>query len=243
MRASRYLEDEPPRVHPLFQLSDRAASPFPSDMFTVGDGLAFLWRYAAGFELRDHYCDRSLITSNYHAVAVQLHRPLTNGLQLHSSYTLSKASDNGQSSSIYPSNNYPSNPLDVSDDHGPADFDARHKFTASAVWSAASLRSNRRLVRAILDRFTISTILLARSGLPYSAGVGGASVDGLRAGITGGGQPGLSHFRCSRATSFDCRRSSMWTSGSHSGFGSRTRRTWRSSLTRSTFSTVHRFLS
>jgi fermentation-respiration switch protein FrsA (DUF1100 family) len=35
--SSQYLEDEPPRVHPLFQLSDRAASPFPSDIFTVVD--------------------------------------------------------------------------------------------------------------------------------------------------------------------------------------------------------------
>jgi hypothetical protein len=31
------LQDEPPRVHPLFQLSDRAASPFPSDIFAVAD--------------------------------------------------------------------------------------------------------------------------------------------------------------------------------------------------------------
>ena len=35
--SSHYLEDEPPRVHPLFQLSERAASPFPSDIFTVVD--------------------------------------------------------------------------------------------------------------------------------------------------------------------------------------------------------------
>jgi hypothetical protein len=35
--SSHYREDEPPRVHPLFQLSDRAASPFPTDIFTVVD--------------------------------------------------------------------------------------------------------------------------------------------------------------------------------------------------------------
>src|SRR4029453_14966618 len=35
--SSHYLEDEPPRVHPLFQLSVRAASPFPSDIFTLVD--------------------------------------------------------------------------------------------------------------------------------------------------------------------------------------------------------------
>jgi hypothetical protein len=36
-KTSHDLADEPPRVHPLFQLSDRAASPFPSDIFTVVD--------------------------------------------------------------------------------------------------------------------------------------------------------------------------------------------------------------
>ena len=44
---------------------------------------------------------RSLIESKYHAVAVQLNRRLTKGLQFESSYTLSKATDNGQSSAIY----------------------------------------------------------------------------------------------------------------------------------------------
>jgi hypothetical protein len=31
------IQEEPPRVHPLFELSVRSASPFPSDMFTVVD--------------------------------------------------------------------------------------------------------------------------------------------------------------------------------------------------------------
>ena len=35
--SSLYSKDEPPRVHPLFQLSERAASPFPTDIFTVVD--------------------------------------------------------------------------------------------------------------------------------------------------------------------------------------------------------------
>jgi hypothetical protein len=129
---------------------------------------------------------RSLITSKYHAVAIQVHRRLRNGLQFDGSYTLSKATDNGQSSSIYASNNYPSNPLDLSVDLGPADFDARHKVTATAVWSFDSL--------SIFNGFTVSTVLFAMSGEPYSAGVRGGAAGGLRAGITGGGQPGLSRF-------------------------------------------------
>ena len=137
---------------------------------------------------------RSLIKSKYHAVAVQLNRRLTKGLQFESSYTLSKATDNGQSSAIFPGNNYPSNPLDLSADQGPSDFDARHKFTATAVWSSASLWSNHRLAHSIFNGFTVSTVFFAKSGAPYSAGVGGTAPGGLRAGITGGGMPSLSRF-------------------------------------------------
>jgi hypothetical protein len=137
---------------------------------------------------------RSLITSKHHAVAVQLNRRLTEGLQFESSYTLSKATDNGQSSSIFPGSNYPSNPFDLSADHGPSDFDARHKFTATAVWSSASRWSNHRLAHAILKGFTTSMVFFAKSGAPHSAGVGGSPAGGLRAGITGGGGPSLSRF-------------------------------------------------
>ena len=100
----------------------------------------------------------------------------------------------GRAPRSYASNNYPSNPLDVSADQGPADFDARHKFTATAVWSPASLWSNHRLARAMFNGFTVSTVIFAKSGAPYSPGVGGSPAGGLRAGITGGGMPSLSRF-------------------------------------------------
>jgi hypothetical protein len=123
-----------------------------------------------------------------------LTRRLTKGLQFESSYTLSKATDNGQSSSIFPGNNYPSNPFDLSADQGPSDFDARHKFTATAAWSSASRRSNHGLAHTILNGFTISSVFFAKSGAPYSAVVGGSADGGLRAGITGGGAPSLGRF-------------------------------------------------
>ena len=100
----------------------------------------------------------------------------------------------GRVPSIFPGSNYPSNPLDLSADQGPSDFDARHKFTATAVWSSASLWSNHRLAHAIFNGFTVSTVFFAKSGAPYSAGVGGSPAGGLRAGITGGGLPSLSRF-------------------------------------------------
>jgi hypothetical protein len=137
---------------------------------------------------------RSLIKSNYHGFVIQLNRRLMKGLQFDGAYTLSKATDNGQSSlSFVSSGNYPSNPLDLSADRGPADFDGRHKFTAAMVWFPSPLGSHR-LPKSIFDGFTVSAVFFARSGEPYSAGVGGSAAGGLRAGITGGGLPSLSRF-------------------------------------------------
>jgi len=73
-------------------------------------------------------------------------------------------------------------------------FDVRHKITATAVWSSASLWSNGGLTRSIFNGFTVSTVLVAMSGVPYSAAVGGGAAGGLRAGLTGGGLPDLGRF-------------------------------------------------
>jgi Carboxypeptidase regulatory-like domain len=135
----------------------------------------------------------SLIESDYHAFVVHLNRRLAKTLQFDSSYTLSKASDNGQSSTSFISPNYPSNPLDVSADQGRSDFDTRHKFTAAAVWSPPPA-SNHGLARAMFSGITISTVFFAKSGEPYSAGVGGSPAGGLRMGIAGTGSPRLGRF-------------------------------------------------
>jgi Carboxypeptidase regulatory-like domain/TonB dependent receptor-like, beta-barrel len=138
---------------------------------------------------------RSLIKSDYHAFVLQLNGRPTNTLQFGSSYTLSTASDSGQNStSFVSSSNYPSNPLDLSADQGPSDFDARHKITANAVWSPSSFSLDHRLARSIVNGLTLSSVFLATSGEPYSAGVAGSAAGGLRAGITGGGLPSLSRF-------------------------------------------------
>jgi hypothetical protein len=107
---------------------------------------------------------------------------------------LSKATDNGQSSSIFPGNNYPSNPFDLSADQGPSDFDARHKFTATAVWSPAWRWPDHSLPRAILNGLTTSMVFVAQSGAPYSAVAGPSADGGLRNGINGGGAPSLNRF-------------------------------------------------
>jgi hypothetical protein len=130
---------------------------------------------------------RSLIRSKYNALVLQISRRLTNGLQFDSSHTLSKATDNGQTSATFTATNTPFNPLDLSLDEAPSNFDTRHKFTASLIWSPKSFNANRKVERALFNGFTFAPIFIAISGSAYSAGTSGNPAGGVSSGLTAAG--------------------------------------------------------
>ncbi len=107
---------------------------------------------------------RGAVESAYHALVLQANRRLTNGLQFQTSYTLSRARDNGQTSVTFSSTNTPTDPYNLELDRGLTDFDVPHRFVASAVWSP-------RATRAILNGWTFAPIVTVQSGRPYSADV------------------------------------------------------------------------
>jgi hypothetical protein len=118
---------------------------------------------------------RSNIFTKYHALVLQANRRLTNGLQFQTNYTLSRASDNGQTSTTFTSNNVPFNVFDQSQENGLSNFDRRHKFVISAVYNTdfASLRDNS-LGRAIFNGWTFAPILNAFSGQRVSGTISGS---------------------------------------------------------------------
>ena len=117
---------------------------------------------------------RSDVWSKYHALVLQANRRLTNGLQFQTNYTLSRASDNGQSSVTFTSNNLPFNAFDQSAENGYSSFDRRHKFVASVVYNTdfASLKDNA-VGRAIFNGWTFAPIFNAFSGQRFSGNVSG----------------------------------------------------------------------
>ena len=117
---------------------------------------------------------RSDVYSKYHALVLQANRRLTGGLQFQTSYTLSRAQDNGQSSVTFTSNNLPFNAFDQQAENGLSNFDRRHKLTASVVYNTnfASLKDNK-VGRAIFNGWTIAPILNAFSGARYSGNISG----------------------------------------------------------------------
>jgi hypothetical protein len=134
---------------------------------------------------------RSDVWSKYHALVLQANRRLTNGLQFQTNYTLSRATDNGQSSVTFSSNNLPFNAFDQTAENGYSNFDRRHKFVASVVYNTdfASLKDNA-VGRAIFNGWTFAPILNAFSGARYSGIINGNFTPasfGLSGSTPGGG--------------------------------------------------------
>ncbi|MDT5268473.1 MAG: hypothetical protein QOH49_659 [Acidobacteriota bacterium] len=117
---------------------------------------------------------RSNVWSKYHALVLQANRRLTGGLQFQTSYTLSRASDNGQTSTTFSTNNAPFNSFDQSGETAYSSFDRRHKFVASVVYNTnfASLKENA-VGRAIFNGWTFAPIFNAFSGQRFTPSITG----------------------------------------------------------------------
>ncbi len=114
---------------------------------------------------------RDSVSTKYHALVLQANRRLTNGLQFQSSYTLSRAQDNGgsQSSATFtPGFSALFDPFDPSGDNGLSPFDRRHKFVASVVYNT-DFKGLNGAGKAILNGWTIAPIVNMFSGFRYTA--------------------------------------------------------------------------
>jgi hypothetical protein len=114
---------------------------------------------------------RSDVFSKYHALVLQANRRLTRGLQFQTNYTLSRASDNGQSSVTFTSNNLPFNAFDQSGEDGLSNFDRRQKFVASVVYSPNPFNDG--AAKHIFNGWTFAPILNAFSGARFTGNISG----------------------------------------------------------------------
>jgi Carboxypeptidase regulatory-like domain/TonB dependent receptor len=114
---------------------------------------------------------RDSVSTKYHALVLQANRRLTNGLQFQSSYTLSRAQDNGgaQSSATFtPGFSALFDPFDASGDDGLSPFDRRHKFVASVVYNT-DFKNLSGASAHILNGWTIAPIVNMFSGFRFTA--------------------------------------------------------------------------
>jgi len=100
-------------------------------------------------------------TSDYHAMQLQFQRRLSKGLQVLASYTWSHSIDIASNdSNIF-------TPLNPNLDRGSSDFDVRHAFNAAVTYDIPAPAVGR-VGKAILDNWSVDTIVTTRSALPVN---------------------------------------------------------------------------
>ena len=111
--------------------------------------------------------------SRYNALIVALdgNNFRNTGMQFTLHYTLAKANDNLSSTfseGAFNTNLGLTNPYDPSLDYGPADYDVRHRFVGSLIWQIPFAKNTTGVTKALLDGWSVTGILNARTGTPFT---------------------------------------------------------------------------
>jgi hypothetical protein len=130
----------------------------------------------------------NIVKSKYNAVVFQFNRRLSGGLQVQTSYTEARATDNGQSSQTFTSANNVLNPFDLGLEEGRSTFEVRHRFVGNAIWSP-TVGQEGSAMHTILSGFTIAPAFTATAGLPQTAFLTGNNPNTARisTGVLGAG--------------------------------------------------------
>ncbi len=121
------------------------------------------------------YLDDNGVNSYYNALAVQVNKTFTHGLQAMASYTWSHEIDDGQSYGESTNNLFLSNPYSFLDngnykaDKGNGLLDQRHRFALSWVWTPTFTHRTDKLSRFLVNNWQLSTITSLESGFPYGS--------------------------------------------------------------------------
>jgi outer membrane receptor protein involved in Fe transport len=184
--------------------------PFAGQLYTVP--------YFTGARPDPNFAAKTVITdtvdSKYFGFVVQANRRLTSGLQFQTSYTLSSARDNGQTSTTFTTTNLPFNSFDQSGEWGRSAFDRRHKFVASVVYNPKLFGDgDSKVGRTIFNGFTIAPIFTAYSGQPVTAVQSGSALTtappvGFGSNTAGGvnGSGGATRFALTQRDAFQMPR-------------------------------------
>jgi hypothetical protein len=113
------------------------------------------------------------VDSDYNALVFQLTRRLTQGWQMQTSYTYSKATDTGQNSATFSTGNNALDPRNPAGEFGRSSFDVPHKFVFSAVWQPNFFDKEKNAAHYILDGWTLAPIINVSSGFTYTGTISG----------------------------------------------------------------------
>src|SRR5712692_2323565 len=115
------------------------------------------------------------VTSNYNAFVVALNRRFYRGFQIQSSFTYSHSNDAGQSSQTFTATNNVLNPFDLGLEQSRSNFDVRKRFAFGAVWTPDFYKGERMVLKQLVNGFTLSPLIGASSGAPFTPLVSGTA--------------------------------------------------------------------
>lgn len=122
-------------------------------------------------------------TSSYHSMQVELKKRISKGLQITSSYSLSKSIDIRSSVSL---GGCLGNPHDIRSNRGRSDWDRRHAFVLSGVWTPPAYQKQSGRTGKFLGGWNFSAITSLQSGEPVTPTTGqNTALDGNLCGIDG----------------------------------------------------------
>jgi hypothetical protein len=117
----------------------------------------------------------SIGSSIYHGMTASLTKRYGHGLQFQANYTFSKAIDD---TSDYSSLSTPFRPDLLAADRSVSDFNITHNFVANAVYTTPFYASGGNIFSKVLADISISPIVYARSGVPFTLLVPGIANNG-----------------------------------------------------------------
>ena len=105
---------------------------------------------------------------SYNALNVRLARTLSHGISFEGNYTYSKSLDQVSNGDVPNSNANQTNPADNRTEWGPSDYDARNRFTISALYNSPRVHTGNKILNAAANGWQASTVATAHSGFPYT---------------------------------------------------------------------------
>ena len=144
----------------------------------VGQSGSNLFRQEALYQPNSNFIGDFLLTqndahSNYNALQIQYRRPLLARVQALLNYTWSHSLDNASSDVVVGLSN---TVISAASDYASSDFDVRQSFSGAVVFSIPAV-SKSEPVRILTRDWSLDTVIVARSGLPFNAIVVGNSPD------------------------------------------------------------------
>ena len=105
---------------------------------------------------------------SYNALNTQLMRHLRNGVTMSMVYTYSKDLDQVSNGDLADSNANQTNPANNSTEWGPADYDARHRITATGMWDVPKVHLSNAIASSLVNGWQLNGTYTWHTGFPYT---------------------------------------------------------------------------